>query len=124
MNNQPTTTVAHSNVWVCTDCYFAHHYGAHQHDGQWFAGESDTPCEREPLALLAGDDLSDNTCSDHYYEQDCSKNEDGENTEPCAQCGSSDDENGMDDFSWSWCAGCGSTLGGSRYRLAVWFGKE
>ena len=48
----------HGNVWVCVDCYFAHHYGATEHDGQWFAGESDTPCDREPLALLEGLELA------------------------------------------------------------------
>jgi altronate hydrolase len=37
---------------VCVDCYFAHHYGASEHGGAWFAGESDTPADREPLALL------------------------------------------------------------------------
>lgn len=83
-----------SDVWVCVDCYFAHHYGATKHEGQWFAGESDTACDREPLARLGGFDISDNTDS-----------ESGE---------------GVDDFSWRSCGGCGSNLGGSRYRLALW----
>lgn len=81
------------DVWVCVDCYFTHHYGAHEHEGEWFAGESDTACDREPLTLLEGCELADNTDS-----------ETGE---------------GMDDFSWRSCQGCGSTLGGSRYRLAL-----
>ena len=83
----------YSTAYVCTDCYFAHHYGATEVDGQWFAGESDTPCDREPLVLLNGFDLADNTDS-----------ETGE---------------GIDDFSWRSCEGCGSTLGGSRFRLAL-----
>ncbi len=87
---QPKTYL---DVWVCTDCYFTHHYGAHCEDGQWFAGESDTPADREPLGLLADFELADNTDS-----------ETGE---------------GMDEFSWSCCEGCGSTLGGSRNRLAL-----
>jgi hypothetical protein len=82
-----------TNVEVCTDCYFAHHYGATEHEGQWFAGESDTPCDREPLAKLAGLDLADNT--------------------------DSETGDGIDEFSWSSCDGCGSTLGGSRYWLAI-----
>lgn len=86
-------TREYGEVWVCVDCYFSHHYGAREHEGQWFAGESDSPCDREPLALLAPFELADNTDS-----------ETGE---------------GMDDFSWSSCDGCGSTLGGSRYRLAL-----
>jgi len=31
-----------------------------------------------------------------------------------------EDGNGIHDFSWSACEGCGSTLGGARYRFAVW----
>jgi hypothetical protein len=84
----------YGDIMVCTDCYFAHHYGAHEHEGQWFAGESDSPCDDEPLSELDGYELADNTDS-----------ETGE---------------GIDTFSWSSCDGCGSTLGGSRYRLAVW----
>ncbi len=83
----------YGEAWVCTDCYFAHHYGAHEHEGQWFAGESDTAADREPLCKLEGYELADNTDS-----------ETGE---------------GMDEFSWRSCDGCGSTLGGARYRLAV-----
>lgn len=80
-------------AWVCVDCYFAHHYGMSEHEGQWFAGESDTPADRKPLALLDEFELADNT-----------ESETGE---------------GMDEFSWSSCDGCGSTLGGARYRLAL-----
>lgn len=83
----------HGDAMVCTDCYFAHHFGAHEHEGQWYAGDSDTPCAMEPLNRL-GFHLADNTDS-----------ETGE---------------GIDEFSWQTCDGCGSTLGGSRYRLAVW----
>lgn len=79
---------------VCHDCYFAHHYGASEHDGEWFAGESDSPCDREPLNRLDGYELTDNT--------------------------DSESGDGIHEFSWSWCEGCGSALGGSRYRLAVW----
>ncbi len=84
---------SYGEAYVCTDCYFAHHYGATERDGHWYAGESDSPADRPPLALLDGFELADNTDS-----------ETGE---------------GMDDFSWSACSGCGSTLGGSRYRLAL-----
>lgn len=87
-----TKTYWDGNAWVCVDCYFAHHYGAHEHDGQWFAGENDSPADKEPLSKLEGCELADNT--------------------------DSETEEGMDDFSWSPCDGCGSTLGGSRYRLA------
>jgi hypothetical protein len=87
----------YSTAMVCTDCYFAHHYGvteAQTKDGtRYFAGESDTFADREPLTLVAEYDLADNTDSNT-----------GE---------------GLEDFSWSSCDGCGSTLGGARFRLAL-----
>ncbi len=87
------TARTYSNVSVCEDCYFAHHYGAREIDGQWFAGDTDTPADREPLALLERYELSDNT--------------------------DSETGDGIDTFSWQSCDGCGSHLGGSRYRLAL-----
>lgn len=85
------------NYWdgdleVCEDCYFAHHYGRHQHDGKWYAGESDIPADCEPLGRCEGLDLADNT--------------DGETGE------------GITTFSHNSCDGCGSHLGGRRFRLA------
>lgn len=114
-----TTREDYGNVYVCVDCYFAHHYGAHEHDGQWFAGDSDTPCDSEPLARLEGLEIADNTCSDHYVGNVIDA--DDENVAlPCVACGSTDEESGIDDFSWRACGGCGSTLGGTRYRLSLW----
>ena len=83
------------DIMVCEDCYFAHHYGATERDGQWYAGESDTASDHKPLGLVDdADELTDNTDS-----------ETGE---------------GIEEFARSRCEGCGSRLGGSRYRLAVW----
>jgi hypothetical protein len=139
------------DVRVCTDCYFAHHYGCrpvpidpvegdtytifagtgetwtvgenivtdpgfftgcifddngdvtarsvHHRDNmvvavrvvRWQVGDSDDLVDLEPLRNLLDVDLWDNTDSDT-----------GE---------------GIDEFSWSSCDGCGSSLGGSRYRL-------
>lgn len=59
---EPTNS---GDVMVCTDCYFAHHYG----------------------------------CT------------------PCTHCKRADYDNGLYEFSWSSCQGCGSGLGGARYRL-------
>jgi hypothetical protein len=138
----------HIDIWVCTDCYFAHHYGAtamvRGDDGElwgpfseedradmagtefvWFSGESDQPCEGgEPLALIDDKfDLADNTCSNHYYGQDVSRLDEFDHLPPCDCCGQSDWEDGITEFSWRSCQGCGSNLGGSRYRLAL-FVKE
>jgi len=93
-HQSPARDLFRSDASVCLSCYWAHHYGAHEHDGKWYAGEDDEPCDREPLALLDGLNLADNTDS---------------------ETGS-----GIDEFSWRTCEGCGSTLGGSRYLLAVW----
>lgn len=109
----------HSDVWVCHDCYIAHHYGSHEHEGGWFAGDSDTPTDREPLARLADLEITDNVCSNHEVGQGIDP--DGEDIRiPCIHCGSDDFDDGEHEFSWSSCDGCGSSLGGSRYRLAVW----
>jgi hypothetical protein len=124
----------YGDVWVCTDCYFAHHYGTRYEavpdaSGEtvmmWFVGESDRPCEAgEPLSKLDGFEVTDHTCSDHYYGQDPQEDDDGEFTEPCEQCGGTDREDGLIEFSWRACQGCGSHLGGARYRLALWKPQE
>ncbi len=135
------------DVMVCIDCYIAHHYGATcmsreangdlygpwtaderadligEHEWVWFAGESDTPCESgEPLRLCADVDLWDATCSDHDGTDDHTwfplleiKLEDVPH--PCTHCKRADYDNGLYEFSWSSCQGCGSGLGGARYRL-------
>lgn len=90
----------HIELWVCVDCYFAHHYGAHEHDGAWFAGESDTPSDREPLGRCHGLELTDDAYGADYDGTDGS----GE---------------GYDGFAMTSCDGCGSTLGGARYRMSA-----
>ena len=137
----------YGDVWVCQDCYFAHHYGAYQRefeaddfglvgpDGDddlpgyvqlWYVGEGDEPVggwheirhnhtldhNREPLGLIE-DSTGCEVCE-----------ADGELQVPCEQCGSADDENGIQEFSWSRCQGCGSPLGGGRYRLHLWMREE
>lgn len=137
------------SVQVCTDCYFAHHFGAHEHEGQWYSGESDMPCQSgEPLRLIGDDvDVWDATCSDHanttvtcigcagegwgwwrseahlagdenWHECELCEGT-GSLAVPCPHCRSTDDDNGIDEFSWHFCQGCGSSLGGSRYRLSI-----
>jgi ribosomal protein L37AE/L43A len=153
-------------IWVCVDCYFAHHYGAHSvereptdhesnmralhtsrplayqenrdlimsvrtmgleflDDGQvreWFAGESDQRCEGgEPLGLIGdGFTVFDWTCSNHdvtdTYDDDGDR--DGDTTK-CPHCNQTGHEDGITEFSWSSCDGCGSHLGGSRHRLSL-----
>lgn len=122
---------SYGDIWVCTDCYFAHHYGAHEikpedaderNPAGWYSGESDQPCEGgEPLGEIDDDfTVFDHTCSDHRYQQDDETDEDGEYVTPCDGCGSTDDEDGLIDFTWRSCDGCNSHLGGSRHRLSLW----
>ena len=65
--------------------------------------------------------VSDWTCSNHYYGQDPQPTDvHDEYVEPCDQCGSNGDENGIREFvAWESCDGCGSHLGGQRFRLAI-----
>jgi hypothetical protein len=79
-------------IWhACTDCYLAHHYGAIDFEGQWFAGESDIPADRQPLALVPR----------FHYVADAM------------------DDDHEPFFTWAPCDTCGSTLGGDRFDLAV-----
>lgn len=140
-------TNEHCTLWVCADCYFAHHYGVtvtattHTADGgeievpigpdesvqayidkgctiRYYAGDSDSPADRAPLSRLTGR-LADATCSNHYWGQDVGGWGYEGDWDPCNQCGRAGRENGIDEFSQSQCDGCGSTLGGYRYRLAL-----
>ena len=88
-----------TDILVCTDCY---------EDGEH--DEPTTP-DREPYGLLDPNAVvTDNTCSNHS----------GTDDETCEDCGCGGYEDGVVDFSWSRCEGCGSTLGGARYRMALW----
>lgn len=94
-------------LWVCTDCYMTHH-GAREDD--------ESVPDREPLGLLVGDleitsgllwSEHDDGCTNRAAEQwvdDCG----------CERLG----------FSWAWCPGCGSHLGGERHALTAWYRKE
>jgi hypothetical protein len=149
--NPPT----HTDIWVCVDCYFAHHYGRHFHDREptddelhawhggylrghdlpnmvhdenadnddglmvreWFAGgspmtEGPATVSRSPSST--GLELADDTCSNHN----------GDDETECSYCSREGYEDGITDFTWRSCHGCGSNLGGSRYRLAGWQRKE
>lgn len=104
MEHTTTTTTRESdNYQACTDCYYALH-GLDIDD-------DDTAPDREPLGLLPDDaEIADNTCSSH----------DGDDDTACTYCQQTGHDDGIVEFTWSRCETCGSTLGGARYRLAVW----
>lgn len=93
------TTTTSTTIWVCLDCYFAHHgYGD---------GELGYTPDREPLSLI-GDSarvFSGMTWDEH----ECDPVERESNGCECDEM----------TFSWHPCQGCGSTLGGSRHALTV-----
>lgn len=78
------------DLWVCTDCHLSHH---------GYETEPDTA----PWSAVEGEGtVTDNTT--------CSE---------CFEAGD-DCEHNTDNFRWSWCDGCDSTLGGSRYLYVLW----
>jgi hypothetical protein len=90
-------------LWVCLDCYYAHH-GLEDESGH-------TPY-REPLSLVGDGDLSAGMVWD---EHECSNAVDIDPWAGPVEC-----ECEHVTFSWSHCDGCGSTLGGAREALTYW----
>lgn len=82
------------NIWVCIDCMLTEEQGEKPAD---FEGD------REPWELWDNPEGAKFTLTPNW-------DSNAEN----------DEESGMIDFSWSPCEGCGSWLGGSRYRYMVW----
>lgn len=100
--------------WVCTDCYYAHH---------GLDDDDEHSPDREPLGLVPEEaEVYDWTCSNHFYGQDVTP--DNGDATTCDHCGGLGWENGITEFTWSSCDGCGSHLGGSRHRLAVDISRE
>lgn len=109
-------------LWVCEDCYFAHHYGAVRHeavDSRDHRGMKSTMCAGCPgrLFILFDDDTHEGwTVGDDDRLIDL---------EPLGKLDGLDlwdwtDSNtgeGIEEFSRGDCQGCGSPLGGSRHRL-------
>lgn len=85
-----------TTIWVCDDCMIAHHYpGENESTGEEWRNYSDG-------SITAG--ILCDKGEDHYWEDE------EDHSENCER----------QDFSWSRCDGCGSTLGGSRYAFTVW----
>lgn len=80
----------HIEIWLCVDCMFAEELGELPEDEER-AEEVEEGLER---LMKAG--------------------------EIWANFGGTDEYDGYEEFSWSQCDCCGDTLGGSRYRYALW----
>jgi hypothetical protein len=94
-----------SEIWCCTDCYLAYHYGATAVDCETWDSESFS--ETFNTWGENGVTITDDVCSEHAT--------DGEI--PCEYCHSAEYENGMDTFSRARCYICDDRAAGSRYRL-------
>jgi hypothetical protein len=107
------TTREHETFWVCTDCYFTHHYGRES---------IEEPPDREPLGLIdRPGDLSAGLMADEH-DTDCPVWLGDPNRPDVPTTAECDCERRT--FTWQRCEGCGSTLGGSREALTYWDPKE
>lgn len=91
-------------IWVCQDCML------HHANGECSSCHTDEGHDREPMGLthpsevamgMSKEEHSCDTRWSDWWERDC-----GCETKT---------------FSWSSCGGCGSTLGGERHAMTLWF---
>lgn len=120
------------SVEVCEECYFAYHYGADEATATTTYINDPEGAEKRSAELLKliedQRDLTDWTYPSAKFEHRTIVDEDGDEVRVVRLIdydGSditdqADGDTGITDFSWKSCDGCGSDLGGSRYRLAMW----
>lgn len=103
-----TVTERSSTVWVCIDCYFAHHGITEDERGE--------PYPEGVLSQL--DEYDDVTAGLLWTEHDseCANRLAGQWVDECS-CE-------QIEFTWAACHGCGSRPGGSREALTVWWKEE
>lgn len=97
-------TIQTRTVWVCVDCYEAHHG----------VGDDDSARanQREPLSLIGEvDEVTAGLMWDEH-DDECANRLAREWVDEC--------ECERQTFSWSACQGCGSHLGGAREALTIW----
>lgn len=94
-----------TTIWVCLDCEILN-----------ANGEISEHADKPPLGLLKdGDEITGGMLWEEHTD-DCPNRAVNDYLD---ECGCETDE-----FSWSPCEGCGSTLGGSRHALTVWTDKS
>lgn len=97
-------------IWVCVCCMLVHANGEccdQEH------GDVDYP---EPLSAIAPEDNITAGMFEHEHAADCLFNQQNPEYQEC-DCETTN-------FSWSFCEGCGSTLGGSRHAMTLWIGEN
>lgn len=99
-------------IWVCTDCIM------HHVNGECGSCHTDEGHDCEPLNLvdkpMSGYDMVTTGMLWDQHDTSCHNYPDG--TAQNIEC---DCE--IMTFSWSSCDGCGSTLGGERHAMTLWF---
>jgi hypothetical protein len=123
MTSDERSTREHATLWVCVDCYLTHHgvrddsndgtFPVHPDARFYTSADTYTIPDREPLSLVSdADELSAGMMWD---EHECDRDswDDGNECE-CE----------LMTFTWARCDGCGSTLGGERHALTVWYAPD
>lgn len=106
-------------IWVCQDCIM------HHANGECGSCHTDEGHDREPMGLvdkpMSGYDMVTMGRAWEEHAEDCVFHGlSGPNiSTPESEC----DCETMT-FSWSSCEGCGSTLGGERHAMTLWFDDD
>lgn len=96
-------------MWVCQSCML------HHANGECGDCHTDEGHDREPMGLvdrpMSGRDMVTMGMLKEHHECDTRWSDWQERDCSCE----------TQAFSWSQCAGCGSTLGGERHAMTLWF---
>jgi hypothetical protein len=94
-------------LWFCQDCTLTHANGDSHY---WTLSEDEREDLPEPLSAVRGMEITMGMLDE---EHDCFDPEKGEERPEECDC-----EEIV--FTWSYCDGCGSSLGGERYAFTGW----
>lgn len=111
-----------SGLWVCADCLMFHANGPDDLDAETVEAIV-AGCEREaPYQWVCdGPHTGEHAPTCRNCDGLVGRDEEGDLCVYCHGVGKVDEDEGADtqEFSWSECDCCGSTLGGSRHRMAL-----
>ena len=101
-------------IWVCQDCIMHHANGecGNCHVNLYYQDHETDAHDREPLTCVDNTKVSMGMLREEH-EESCPNHVPGDTDIEC------DCE--IDTFSTSACQGCGSTLGGERHAMTLWF---
>lgn len=108
-------------IWVCQDCIMHHANGecGNCHVNLYYQDHETDAHDREPLGLV---DNTKVTMGMMWEEHDSSCLLSGDSGSVPLEIANTYECNCETmTFSWSSCEGCGSTLGGERHAMTLWF---